>query len=490
MADEFETWLNQLNDAFVASTTASLDIEESLAIVKRRAITDRKGDSGPDLMLNRATARDAVGDTTSAAATLDAELLLHAGKGDPGAWREILRRYSGVLQLREKLELNVTGLGVGSKQGTRATQIDDLLHRADTALRTALQEEESVRRRKLLAHGAAVMFGTAILGPDRGQWLPSPAQTPAPSNIGMADVKQVEAATRAMRALDYQFGGGACRDAVVAQLSRAQRLLGSSGTDKVRRRLFRALGDLQNLAGWTTLDLGLPDSSRSHFATALEFSKQSGNTSLLSNIMYRIGRVYLHHGDANNALKWFQLGQIAAQYSGSELDIAVLCANEAWAYAMIGDDIQAEKLLDRSRDELARANPNEAPDWARFYNQADMHAMIGTVHTELSGHDPRHAPIAISALEQALARYDDTMHRSQAFTLTMLATAYLRRGDIDHGVQVGRTALTRACSVKSKRVRDRMKPLEIEAARRSSNADCRGLSHLIRQYRNTPAVRG
>ena len=105
------------------------------------------------------------------------------------------------------------------------------------------EEDESVKRRKLLAHGAAVMFGTAVLGADRGQWLPSPAQTPAPSNIGMADVKQVEAATRAMRALDYQFGGGACRDAVVAQLSWAQRLLGSSGTESVRLQLFRALAD-------------------------------------------------------------------------------------------------------------------------------------------------------------------------------------------------------------------------------------------------------
>jgi hypothetical protein len=50
---------------------------------------------------------------------------------------------------------------------------------------------------------------------------------PAPSNIGLSDVKEVEAATRAMRALDYQFGGGACRDAVVTQLSRALCLLGA-----------------------------------------------------------------------------------------------------------------------------------------------------------------------------------------------------------------------------------------------------------------------
>ncbi len=346
------------------------------------------------------------------------------------------------------------------------------------------EEDEFVKRRRLLAHGAAVMFGTAVLGADRGQWLPSPAQTPAPSRIGMTDVRQVEAATKAMRALDYRFGGGACRDAVIAQLSWAQRLLGASGSEEVRQSLFRALGDLQNLAGWTTFDVGLLDSSRGHFATALEFAKQSGDSSLMSNIMYRIGRVYLHHGEPNDALKWFQLGQIAAQDSGSEHAVAVLCGNEAWAYAMMGDDVQAKKLLGRSRDELSRANPNETPDWARFYNDTDMYAMIGTVHNELSAFDPRHATVAIPAFGQALARYDDLMGRSQAFALTMLATSHLRQGDVDHGLQVGRRALAAANSVKSQRVTDRLEPLQLEAARRSTNPDARDLAHQIKQLRS------
>ncbi len=307
---------------------------------------------------------------------------------------------------------------------------------------------------------------------------------PAPSNIGLSDGKQVERATKAMRARDYQFGGGACRDAVVAQLSWAQRLLGASGKEEVRQRLFRALADLQNLAGWTTFDVGLLDSSRSHFATALEFAKQSGDLGLMSNIMYRIGRVYLHHGAANDALTWFEQGQIAAHDSGSKLAVAVLCSNQAWAYAMRGDDVQAAKLLGRSWDELAKANLAEAPDWARFYNETDMYAMIGTVHNELSAFDPRHAAIAIPALGQALARYDDSMARSQAFVLTMLATSHLRQGDVDHGVLVGRQALMLASGVKSKRVTDRMKPLQIETARRSSSADSRELSDLIRQHRS------
>ena len=37
MADEFETWLRQLNEAFVTSTTASLNIQEALAIVMQYA---------------------------------------------------------------------------------------------------------------------------------------------------------------------------------------------------------------------------------------------------------------------------------------------------------------------------------------------------------------------------------------------------------------------------------------------------------------------
>jgi tetratricopeptide (TPR) repeat protein len=350
-----------------------------------------------------------------------------------------------------------------------------------------LVEEESVKRRELLAHGAAVTFGTTVmsgtagLAADSAQWLASPTQTPTPSNIGMADVKRLEGVTRAMRALDYQLGGGACRDAVVAQLSWAQRLLSASSTDRIRTRLFRALADMQNLAGWTAFDLGLLDLSRQHFTTALEYAKQSGDPDLLSNIMYRIGRVFLHHEAPHEALTWFQLGQRPAQNSGSELAVAVLCGNEAWAYAMMGNGEQARKLLGRSQDELARANLSEAPDWARFYNETDMHAMIGTVYTVLSAIDVTHAAIAIPAINQSLAHYDESMNRSRTFMLTALATNHLRQGDVDHGVRIGRDALSLANGLQSKRVTDRLRPLEL-AAGTSSNSDSRQLARLIREH--------
>jgi hypothetical protein len=268
-----------------------------------------------------------------------------------------------------------------------------------------VSDDESVKRLKLLAYGAGVVVGTAVFGADQRRWLSSCAQTPVPGRIGMTEVEQVEAATRALRVLDYQFGGGGCRDALVALLSWARRLLGASSTDQVRQRLFRALGDLQNLVGWTTFDVGLLDCSRSNFATALDYAQQSGDSGLIANIMYWMGRVYLHQKAANEALKWFQLGQIPAHACGSEHAVAVLCGNEAWAHAMMGDAGQADMLLGRSRDALAKVNLSEMPDWARFYNDTDLRAMVGTVHTELSADDPQHASTAISAFDHALTGY-------------------------------------------------------------------------------------
>jgi transcriptional regulator with XRE-family HTH domain/tetratricopeptide (TPR) repeat protein len=349
------------------------------------------------------------------------------------------------------------------------------------------EEDESVKRRNLLAHGTAMMFGTAALGAERGQWSPNPVLTPTPSQIGMADVKQIEATTRAMLALDAQYGGGTCRDAVIAQLSWAQRLLGASGKDEVRLRLFQALGKLQTVAGWTSFDVGLYESARSHYATALEFANQAGDSSLMSAIMYRIGRIYLHQKEANEALKWFQMGQLAAQNCGSERAVAVLCGNEAWSYAMLKDQAQAKKLLDRSESELARAKPidQHVPAWTDFYDNTEMHAMTGVVHSELAAFEPRNAATAISEFHQALSGYDDYHARSKALCLGDLAISYVRHGDVNHGIQVGHKALMAASTVQSARLADRIKPLQVELTRLpTSNSDARELCHLIRARQN------
>ncbi|MGH3974268.1 MAG: hypothetical protein ACRDS9_13220 [Pseudonocardiaceae bacterium] len=74
------------------------------------------------------------------------------------------------------------------------------------------------------------------------------------------------------------------------------------------------------------------------------------------------------------------------------------------------------------------------------------------------------------------------MSRNRAFMLTALAINYLRQGDVDHGVRIGWDALSLATGPQSKRVTDRLRPLEL-AAGNSNTSDSRQLVHLIRQHR-------
>ncbi|HEX3649353.1 MAG TPA: tetratricopeptide repeat protein, partial [Pseudonocardiaceae bacterium] len=252
---------------------------------------------------------------------------------------------------------------------------------------------------------------------------------------------------------------------------------------QVRERLYVALADLHNLAGWTSFDSGLVDASRNHFAHALELARAGRNDPLVANILYRMGRVYLHQDAPNDALKLFQLGQIAAQESGSELAVAVLCANEAWAYAALKNERQAMKLINRTKDEFARADHTNPDSWVSFFNETDMYAMVGTVHSVLAMEvDRKHTRYAIPALTRAIGTYGEEMARSKAFNLSMLATNHMIEGDVDHGTRIGRSAVELAEGIKSARTKDRIKPLKAEADKRANNSDARDLSERINAF--------
>jgi tetratricopeptide (TPR) repeat protein len=143
--------------------------------------------------------------------------------------------------------------------------------------------------------------------------------TPPPAHIGMTDVRTVEESTQVIRALDYRCGGGSCRKALGRHAAKCETLLKAEATEPVRERLLVALADLHNLAGWTSFDVGAVEEAHSHFDRALELARPSHNDDLVANILYRSGRVYLHHNDPERALAMFQLGESAAVEAGSEI---------------------------------------------------------------------------------------------------------------------------------------------------------------------------
>lgn len=312
---------------------------------------------------------------------------------------------------------------------------------------------------------------------------PTYQPTPTPARIGMSDVRQLEAQTRSLRSVDYRHGGGTCRDAVIVRIYWGRQMLGASAPDRVRDRLLSALGDLHNLAGWTCFDTDQVEAAHHHLDRALALAEQGHNDELVANILYHKGRIHLHHGDPDEALTHFQLGQRAARSSASALSAAILYANEAWAHAKLGDEEPALHLVERAKEMFARADHSEPPDWARFFTETDLTSLVGTVRTELAQTtNARHAAIAIPALVAAIEDFGDDWARSRAFCLIALATAHLLDGDVDEGLAVGTRAVRAATPIESVRTAHRMRPLKRQADRHRGRADARDLSALIESF--------
>lgn len=356
--------------------------------------------------------------------------------------------------------------GLGVPRGYMGLAYDDTSYALADPLsagrQDAIDEDEEVRR--LLAHAAQVTIGAAIATEEDWRQPLARVDTPAPAKIGEAEVEQVETVTRTLRKLDYRYGGGVCRDAVVAQLAWSQNLLYSACTEEVGRRLHRALADQHNLAGWTSFDVGLYSAARCHLARALEQAKHAKDPSLAANVLYRMGRVHLHLGRIEDALRFFQLGQICAQDASCELTVAMLCANEAWAYALLGDERLALKSLERAHDEFNRADHKSAPVWVRFFGEADLTAASGMTHLGLTETDPAHISVAAEMLARSVRGRDDRMARSMVFELIGLATVRLLLGDVDDGLRHGHQAVTLITQIRSVRTIDRLTPLARAAA--------------------------
>jgi tetratricopeptide (TPR) repeat protein len=299
-----------------------------------------------------------------------------------------------------------------------------------------------------------------------------------------SNVEQLEALGRMWRQEDYRSGGGSCRADILRYLKSGPELLRRRATEPVRTALLVALADLHSLAGWTCFDTGLLDMAHRHFRTALELASEAGHDALAANIHYRIGRVHLHHGTFSQALEEFRLGEHAARKSGSLHAVSLMNVNQAWAFAEMARAQDAMTLLDKGRREFTRSDRANLPPWSVFFDETDLRAMIGTVHTVLATIvDVGHARSAIPLLSAALAAYPDGMARSRTFSLISLATCHLLAGDADQADTVLTSALDISATLRSTRPRDRMRSLTVAAQRRSDNPSARRMVERITAFR-------
>lgn len=223
-------------------------------------------------------------------------------------------------------------------------------------------DDEHCRRRAFLDVAARLVMGVPLGSADPSVCRPLIGIMPGlvPETLKTADVDELEAMVAVFRVASDHEELGQARTAMITALSLVEQLRTASSSADVGRRLLALAAELNNLVGWALFDAGSINSCRDHFARALALATSSGDRLMAANVLYRMGRVYLHLDVPGEALKVFQLGQISAQEAGSAAVVALMLLNEAWAYIGIGRPDQADRVAKRFREELLRAEVEQS----------------------------------------------------------------------------------------------------------------------------------
>jgi hypothetical protein len=312
--------------------------------------------------------------------------------------------------------------------------------------------------------GALAAFAVGSVPADLPRLLPPRppmADDGVPAIVTRQHVDMLREVSDRHRRFDADRGGGSCRDSAVAYLRWAHGMLGCRFADEqTERELKAALSNMYQVVGWACHDLGDHGAARRYLTGGLAVAREIDDLPLIAGAFYRLGRVSIHQGRAQEALRLWQLGQIVAQDSGCLVSVAVLHANEAWAYAMMGSaDLVCDSLA-RAEGELARVDADGVPSWAQFFlAPADINGIAGVIYTCLGAHKEHRAKYAPLAIERSTLAYEQRQSgetRSRTFDAISLASGHLLDGDLDLAERYVHRAIDMTDEIDSVRAFDRL----------------------------------
>nr|WP_042188033.1 hypothetical protein [Kibdelosporangium sp. MJ126-NF4]CEL17613.1 Putative regulatory protein [Kibdelosporangium sp. MJ126-NF4]CTQ91159.1 regulator [Kibdelosporangium sp. MJ126-NF4] len=395
----------------------------------------------------------------------------HSDVTDVAGGRRQIQSYDVLVRI-------ATGLGIprgymGLAHSDRAT------HDIATSPRYPTFEGNPMQRRDFLGLISKIVMGAALTPAEVALLAGDPHPTPVPQRVGATDVDRLRALTSGLRAYDVEHGGGACRDAVLAQMRWAESLKSASYSDDVRGSLFNAVAELKTLAGWTSHDLALTAEAYRYLGQAVEDTRIAGDPAHTAIVLHHLGRVPLDNDEPDEAIKYFQLGQISAQDSSSFIAVSFLHANEAVAYAHQNDQRKALTALRRAEDEYAHAESGDSAAFFRYFDRSALETATARVYSKLALTDATLRVEAVERLQRTVEYLPDNHSRQRAFNLTWLATLHLADGDTETGARIGNQAVTAARALNSRRILDHLQPLH-EQTTRYQHADIAELDRDIR----------
>ncbi|MCD9876711.1 transcriptional repressor NsdA [Streptomyces guryensis] len=331
-------------------------------------------------------------------------------------------------------------------------------------------------RRGFLGTSLALSAGPSLIEPMQRWLVPSPqapqpepepeppAASRRPGRLSKPELDLLESTTVMFRQWDAQCGGGLRRKAVVGQLHEVTDLLQEPQPAATTRKLFKVAGELAELAGWMSYDVGLQPTAQKYFVLALHAAKEAGDKPLGSYVLSSMSRQMIHLGRPDDALELIHLAQYGSRDCASPRTQSMLYAMEARAYANMGQPGKCKRAVRMAEDTFADVDEWDEPDpdWIRFFSEAELHGENSHSYRDLAyvaGRSPTYASLAEPVMQRAVELFSrDAEHqRSYALNLIGMATVHLLQREPERSTVLAEKAMHIAKKVRSERVNTRIR---------------------------------
>jgi transcriptional regulator with XRE-family HTH domain len=288
------------------------------------------------------------------------------------------------------------------------------------------------------------------------QWLitepPQVFETRSGRRIGVSTIEKIEKRVHQLRLLDDHVGGTETYAMVTAELAATVALLRDAAySEAIGRRLLVAVGELCQLAGWTSSDAGRHADAQRFYLAGVRASHAGGDVAgaanNLSSLAYQVANV----GDPREAVTLARSAFAGARRDATATTRALLAERIAWAAARTGEGPSAERALAAVETEYEHRRPEDDPEWVYWLDEGEIDIMAGRVWTEL-----RRPLRAVPILERATKAYDGDTGRETSLYLTWLAESLLQANEVERAAEAATRALRLSRRAGSTRAEERV----------------------------------
>ncbi|MDH6138480.1 transcriptional regulator with XRE-family HTH domain [Kitasatospora sp. GP30] len=302
-----------------------------------------------------------------------------------------------------------------------------------------------------------------------------------------ADVDVASGMLTMFRQLDHAHGAGQfapqLRTYVETELSSLlSRSAASADVDRSRARI--AAGFLE-LAGYQAVDAGRPGWAQSYYKQALDLTRRVADDAYGGYLVaVNLGHLALHCDQPQTALRWSQAASAGAGSSASPAVRAAITAVGARAHARLGDEREATAMLLQAESLLDTSTAEDEPPWIAYFNRAYLADEMAHCFLDLG-----RAPEARAQVTDALLGVGRDRVRRRAIDAALMASAWLRSGDIEQACAAGYEAAGYAARTSSGRCIDRIARLLANLAPHADQQAVVDLDEYVRHVLPAAAAR-